>query len=289
VVEKKVRTESPRVRWAWIEPNHPALSLAAQCELLGLNRSTWYDRQAAPSALNLELMRHLDEEYTAHPFYGSRRMTAVLRRAGYPVHRKRVIRLMSQLGLVAIYPKPLLSRPNPAQGIYPYLLRGVTVTTPDQVWSTDMTYIRLLTGIVYLAAILDWYRRKVLAWRLSNTLETQFCLECLEDALRVGQRLIFNSDQGGSLPAPRLPVGWPKRESGSAGMGGAALMTISLWNGCGDRSSMRRSTPRATRRWRRLIVDCTATSSSITTNAPLRRWDTEHPPRCMPAGLKTCP
>jgi len=172
------------------------LSLAAQCELLGLNRSTWYDRHAAPSALNLELMRRLDEEYTAHPFYGSRRMTAVLRRTGYAVNRKRVRRLMSQLGLAAIYPKPQLSRPDPDHGLHPYLLRGVTITSPDQVWSTDITYIRLLTGFVYLAAILDWYSRKVLAWRLSNTLETQFCLDCLEDALRVGQPLIFNSDQG---------------------------------------------------------------------------------------------
>ena len=143
------------MRWGWIEPDHPALSLAVQCELLGLNRSTWYDRRAAPSALNLELMRRLDEEYTAHPFYGSRRMTAVLRRAGYAVNRKRVMRLMRQMGLAAIYPKPGLSRPDPEHCVYPYLLRGMTITGPDQVWSTDITYIRLLAGFVYLAAILD--------------------------------------------------------------------------------------------------------------------------------------
>jgi putative transposase len=117
-------------------------------------------------------MRRMDEEYTAHPFYGSRRLTAVLRRAGYAVNRKRVIRLMHQMGLAAIYPKPALSRANPDHCIYPYLLRGVTVTGPDHVWSTDITYIRLSGGFVYLAAILDWYSRKVLAWQLSNTLET---------------------------------------------------------------------------------------------------------------------
>jgi len=196
VAEKKVRTEPTAVRWGWIEPHHPALSLAGQCELLGLNRSTWYGRRAELSALNRELMRCLDEEYTAHPFYGSRRMTAVLRRAGYAVNRKRVMRLMRQLGLAAIYPKPALSHPDPNHRVYPYLLRGVTVTGPDHVWSTDITYIRLSLGFVYLAAILDWYSRKVLAWRLSNTLETPFCLDCLDEALRRGQPLIFNSDQG---------------------------------------------------------------------------------------------
>ena len=172
------------------------MSLAGQCQLLGLSRSTWYEQASAPSGLNVELMRRVDEEYTAHPFYGSRRMTAVLRRAGYAVNRKRVLRLMRQMGLAAIYPKPALSRPDPDHRLYPYLLRGVTVTGPDQVWSTDITYIRLLRGFVYLAAILDWYSRKVLAWRLSNTLETRFCLDCLDEALRRGQPSIFNSDQG---------------------------------------------------------------------------------------------
>jgi len=126
------------VRWEWIEPNPPAVSLAVQCQLLGLSRSTWYERASAPSALNVELMRRLDEEYTAHPFYGSRRMTAVLRRAGYAVNRKRVLRLMRQMGLAAIYPKPALSRPDPDHRLYPYLLRGVTITSPDHVWSTDI-------------------------------------------------------------------------------------------------------------------------------------------------------
>lgn len=184
------------MRWGRVEPDHPALSLVAQCDVLGLSRSTWYERASEPSTLNLELMRRLDEEYTAHPFYGSRRMTAVLRRAGYRVNRKRVLRLMRQMGLAAIYPKPALSRANPDHRRYPYLLRGVTVTGPDHVWSTDITYIRLSRGFVYLVAILDWYSRKVLAWRLSNTLETHFCLDCLDEALRISQPLIFNTDQG---------------------------------------------------------------------------------------------
>jgi putative transposase len=178
------------------------LALATQCDLLGLPRSTWYDRAAEPSALHRELMRRLDEEYTAQPFYGSRRMTAILRRAGYPVHRKRVMRRMSQMGLAAIYPKPTLSHPDPDHRLYPYLLRGVTITGPDRVWSTDITDIRLLTGFLYLVAILDWYRRKVWAWRLSNTLETRFCRDCLEDALRVGRPSIFNSDRGVQFTSP---------------------------------------------------------------------------------------
>ena len=123
-------------------------------------------------------------------------MTAVLRRAGYAVNRQRVLRLMRQMGLAAIYPQPTLSRPDPDHRLYPYLPRGVTVTGPDRVWSTDITYIRLLRGFVYLAAILDWYSRQVLAWRLANTLETRFCLDGLDEALRRGQPSIFNADQG---------------------------------------------------------------------------------------------
>ena len=123
-------------------------------------------------------------------------MTAVLQRAGYPVNRKRVIRLMTEMGLQAIYPKPATSMPHPDHQVYPYLLRGVTVTGPDQVWSTDITYIHLPSGFGYLVAILDGYSRKVLAWRLSNTVETGFYLECLEEALEPGKPLIFNTDQG---------------------------------------------------------------------------------------------
>jgi len=189
-------TGSVDERRVLVEPIHPDLSIERQCELVGLARSSYYYHPTSAKAEDLHLMRLLDAQYLQTPFYGSRRMTVWLRQQGYAVNRKRVRRLMSQLGLAAIYPKPQLSRPDPDHGLHPYLLRGVTITSPDQVWSTDITYIRLLTGFVYLAAILDWYSRKVLAWRLSNTLETQFCLDCLEDALRVGQPLIFNSDQG---------------------------------------------------------------------------------------------
>ena len=184
------------MRRGWIEPGDPEVSLVAQCQLLGLSRSGWYASPVPEAGLNQELRRRIDQEYTAHPFYGSRRMTAVLRRAGYPVNRKRVIRLMAEMGLQAIYPKPATSTPHPDHQVYPYLLRGVTVTVPDQVWSTDITYIHVPGGFVYLAAILDGYSRKVLAWRLSNTLETRFCLECLEEALGQSQPIIFNTDQG---------------------------------------------------------------------------------------------
>jgi putative transposase len=196
VVEKKVRAEPAAVRRSWIEPAHPDLSRVAQSELLGLARSSLYYRAREDTPFVRALMRRLDEEYTAHPFYGSRRMTAVLRRAGYPVNRKRVIRLMGRLGLQAIYPKPVTSRAGAARQVYPYLLRGMTVTAPDHVWSTDITYLRLDRGFGYLTAILDWYSRKVLAWRLSNTLETAFCLDCLDEALAHRRPAIFNTDQG---------------------------------------------------------------------------------------------
>ncbi|MCC8995005.1 MAG: IS3 family transposase [Candidatus Contendobacter sp.] len=136
------------MRRGWIEPEHPTVSLVTQCQLLGLSRSGWYATAVAESVLNQELRGRIDQEYTAHPFYGSRRMTTVLRRAGYPVNRNRVIRLMTEMGLQAIYPKPATSTPHPDHQIYPYLLRGVIVTVPDQVWSTDITYIHLPGGLL---------------------------------------------------------------------------------------------------------------------------------------------
>lgn len=142
-------------------------------------------------------MRRIDEQYTRTPFYGSRRMAAHLRGQGLAVNRKRVQRLMQQMGLEAIYPKPRLSANELQHKVYPYLLRGLVVATPDQVWSTDITYIRLRAGFLYLVAILDWFSRYVLAWRLSNTLDVAFCLEALEEALSGWRRPgIFNSDQG---------------------------------------------------------------------------------------------
>jgi len=164
--------------------------------LLGLTRSDVYYRPAEAPAEGLRLMRLLDEQYTARPFYGSRRMTAWLVSQGEAVNRKRVRRLLRIMGLEAIYPKPRLSAPGRGHRIYPYLLRDVKIERPDQVWSTDITYVPLARGFMYLAAIIDWYSRYVIAWRLSNTLDGSFCLDLLEEALSRGQPEVFNTDQG---------------------------------------------------------------------------------------------
>jgi len=187
---------SPEPKRVLIEPGHPTLSVARQCALVGLPRSSWYYHPLPPSATTQALLDRLDEEYTRTPFYGVRRMTARLRQSGCPVNPKRVRRLLRLLGLEAIYPKPRTSVPVPGHRIYPYLLRGVPITHTDQVWSSDITYIRLAQGWVYLVAILDWYSRYVLAWAVSNTLDTGFCVAALERALAHGRPAIFNTDQG---------------------------------------------------------------------------------------------
>jgi putative transposase len=179
-----------------IEPDHPALSVRRQCELLGLSRSSLYYEPGGAAAEDLRLMRRIDEQYTARPFYGSRRMTIWLNEQGEEVNRKRVQRLMRVMGLEAIYPKPRLSPAGKGHRIYPYLLRGVKVVRRDQVWSTDITYVPMASGFMYLAAVIDWYSRYVIGWRLSNTLDGSFCLEMLEDALRGGKPEVFNTDQG---------------------------------------------------------------------------------------------
>jgi putative transposase len=163
---------------------------------LGLNRSSLYYEPAPESVANLRLMRLIDEEYTAHPFLGSRRLTAWLWRQGEQVNRKRVQRLLRRMGLEAIYPKPKLSVAGCEHRIFPYLLRGVTIERPNQVWSADITYVPLATGFMYLAATIDWYSRYVIAWRLSNTLDGDFCLDMLEEALGRGRPEVFNTDQG---------------------------------------------------------------------------------------------
>jgi putative transposase len=167
-----------------------------QCALLGLPRSGLYYEPVPETPDNLRLMRLLDEEYTAHPFLGSRRMTHWLIGQGEAVNRKRVQRLMRLMGLEAIYPKPKLSAAGRGHRIYPYLLRNVSIERPDQVWSTDITYVPLARGFMYLAAIIDWYSRCVLAWRLSNTLDGSFCVDMLEEALSRGKPEVFNTDQG---------------------------------------------------------------------------------------------
>ncbi len=167
-----------------------------QCELLGLSRASWYYEPVPETPDNLRLMRQIDEQYTARPYYGSRRMTVWLNQHGEAVNRKRVQRLMRVMGLEAIYPKPKLSLAGKGHRIYPYLLRQVRIERPDQVWSSDITYVPLATGFMYLAAVMDWYSRYVIAWRLSNTLDGAFCLDMLEEALGQGQPEIFNTDQG---------------------------------------------------------------------------------------------
>ena len=172
------------------------ISIARQCNLLGVNRSGFYYQPKAEDACNLALMRLIDEQYTETPFYGVPRMTNWLVRHGHVVNRKRVARLMQLMGLQAIYPKPNLSRKHSEQKIYPYLLRGVEIVAPDQVWSTDITYLRMRQGFLYLTAIIDWFSRYVLAWRLSNSLDSLFCIEALQEALSLGRPGVFNSDQG---------------------------------------------------------------------------------------------
>ena len=172
------------------------LSVSRQCALLGLSRSSYYYEPATETPENLALMALIDQEYTAHPFQGSRRMTSWLRGEGHAVNRKRVQRLMQRMGLEAVYPKPRLSVRDAGHKVYPYLLRGVTVERVNQVWSTDITYIPLPHGFMYLTAVLDWHSRYVLSWRLSNTLDVAFCLEALEEALSRGCPEVFNTDQG---------------------------------------------------------------------------------------------
>lgn len=184
-----------------IEPDHPEISIRRQCELIGLNRSTAYHQPAGESEFNLQLMRLIDRQYTKTPFYGWPRMTAHLRRQGYLVNHKRIQRLMQVMGLQAIYPKPSTSKPAPGHRIYPYLLRGLEITRPNQVWSTDITYIPMARGFMYLTAVIDWYSRYVLSWQLSNTLDGQFCLVALRQALQQGTPDIFNTDQGAQFTA----------------------------------------------------------------------------------------
>jgi len=167
-----------------------------QCQLLGLNRSTWYKPPCGESAENVALMHLIDQEYTAHPFFGSRQMCLRLQQMGYSINRKRVQRLMRTMGLEAIYPKPRLSTPAEGHRIYPYLLRNVAITRPDQVWSTDITYLRLAGGFAYLVAYIDWYSRFVLSYEVSTTLDHQFCVSALKAALRYGRAEIHNTDQG---------------------------------------------------------------------------------------------
>lgn len=175
-----------------------------QCALLGVSRASLYYEPVAESEENLRLMQGIDRQYTRAPFYGSRRMTAWLQGQGYRVNRKRVARLMRIMGLEAVYAKPKLSQPGEGHKIYPYRLKGLKIERCDQVWCTDITYIPISQGFVYLVAVMDWFSRFVLSWALSLTMEVEFCLEALASALRQGHPEIFNSDQGAQFTSERF-------------------------------------------------------------------------------------
>lgn len=179
-----------------MEADHPSIPVSRQCELLGLPRSSFYYKSAGICEYNLMLMDMIDQKYTRHPFYGILRMTPWLHDQGHHVNHKRVQRLMRLMGLQAIYPKPRLSKSEDVSEKYPYLLKGLMIRRPNQVWGTDITYIRLKQGFVYLVAIMDWFSRYVVSWEVSNSLDVHFCLNALEKALAQGTPEIFNSDQG---------------------------------------------------------------------------------------------
>ena len=180
-----------------LQSEHPRLSLAKQCKLVGISRSSAYYHKRPVKMADLDLMRLMDEQYLKTPVYGSRSMTKHLRRRGHKVNRKRVQRLMRIMGIEAIHPRPKTSKPHPEHKIYPYLLRDLAINRPNQVWAADITYIPMHRGFMYLVAIMDWHSRKVLSWKVSNTMETDFCLEALEEAIsKHGCPEIFNTDQG---------------------------------------------------------------------------------------------
>ena len=179
-----------------IERNNRRITVFRQCELISLSRSSFYYKSGKPDKNDNHLMRLIDEQYTKTPFFGIRRITQALKSLGCIVNHKRIARLMRLMGIEAIYPKPRLSKSQKENKKYPYLLRGLSIERPDHVWSTDITYIRMRNGFVYLAAIMDWFSRYVISWALSNTLDTFFCAEMLEKALKSAQPEIFNSDQG---------------------------------------------------------------------------------------------
>jgi putative transposase len=185
-----------------IDPCEPNLSVMSQCQLLNISRGSFYYKPKPIKAGDLELMRLIDEQYLKTPSWGSRSMRNHLRRLGLKINRKKVQRLMRLMGLEAIYPKPKTSRPHPQHKVYPYLLKNLKIDRPNQVWAADITYIPMNRGFMYLVAVMDWHSRKVLAWRLSNTLDTDFCVEAVVEAIsRYGTPEIFNTDQGAQFTA----------------------------------------------------------------------------------------
>ena len=188
-----------------IESNNKVLSIARQCELISISRSGFYYQPTGETELNLTLMRLIDEQHMKTPFYGARQMARHLRRQGYVVGRKRIRRLMQKMGMAVVYQRPRTTIPVADHEIYPYLLRDLVINRPNQVWCSDITYIPMRRGFLYLVAIMDWASRKVLTWRLSNTMDTEFCIEALEEAIaKYGKPDIFNTDQGSQFTSPRF-------------------------------------------------------------------------------------
>jgi len=191
-------------RLRMIDKDAKDISLTRQCELLNISKGAFYYEPVGIDPYTLNLMDLLDRQFTDTPFYGSRRMTAWLNRQDFPVNRKRVQRLMRLMGIEAIYPKANLSKRRKDHEVYPYLLKGVTIQETNHVWSTDITYIRVGRGFVYLTAIMDWFSRYVISWRLSNTLESDFCVDALNEALALSKPLIFNTDQGSQYTSKKF-------------------------------------------------------------------------------------
>ena len=266
-----------------IELGHPKIPVKRQCELLGVPRSSAYYAPVGESAANLALMRLIDELYTLHPFYGVRQITRRLRQLGQAVNFKRVRRLMRLMGLVAQVPKPNLSKPAPGHRIYPYLLRNLEVVRANQVWAMDITYVPIEGGFVYLCAVLDWHSRKVMAWRLSNSMDASFCLEALREALAThGTPGIMNTDQGTSLPVRPSSRCSPTTASGSRWTDAGARWTTSSSSGSGAPSNTRRSTAANMNRCGTCAPASRITSSSTIIGVLTAPWATSAPLASMP-------
>ena len=266
-------------RRAMVERVNPVLPVSQQCRLLAVSRSAVYRKPAAAGAGDLAIMALIDRQYLARPYYGSCRMAAWLATQGHLVNRKRVPRLMRLLGLVAIYQRPNTSKPAALHKVYPYLLGGIAIERVNQVWCSDVTYIPMAKGFLYLVVIMDWVSRAVLAWRLSNTLGAEFCVEALEEALvRYGRPEIFNTDQGSQFTSDDF-TGTLKRHGVMISMDGkglpsrkrgAAAWTTSLSSGCGAASNTRKSTSTPTRRSPRPGPASAPGSASTTRSASTR-------------------
>ena len=256
-----------------IDPGHPRLSIVRQCELTSISRSSFFREPTAETEATLRLMRLIDEQFLETPWYGSRQMARHLRRNGWCVGRHRVRRLMSKMGLAPIYQRPKTSEPHPQHRIWPYLLRHLTIDRPNQVWCADVTYIPMRRGFLYLVAIMDWFSRKVLAWRLSNTMDADFCVTALEEAIaRFGRPEIFNTDQGSQFTSFAFTNTLKGATSASRWMVVAAGWTTSSSSGCGDHSNTNASSSMPSRPAVRQKSGSNVGSATTTPMTPLGLW-----------------